>query len=316
MDSLSTVGLIASARDWADRALRAYVDEDHPVTLAFAAISLEHLAKATLCAQSPALLAVQGGRSYDSLLHLVGFGKAAGSPRPRTIGAEEALRRVRTFAPGLRVTAERLTALLEVRNGVLHAGLLSAEEERALLTDYVRASDALFEVLGVAAQDRWGEHADLVGRLVSASTQGVEHEVDRRIAAAKATFAELLEYLPEDARAAAFMARADRVGVYGVRDADRIIRYPCPACEQTAYVSGTTSVEWAYDRDLADLSKPALPIGMVRFSPDGLACGVCDLDLDAAEQVPGRRHPGVVGPTSRVARPSRPPRRVEARRVT
>jgi hypothetical protein len=48
--------LLASAKDFADRALRAYLEDDARITLTNAAFSMEHLSKAYLYSLHPALL--------------------------------------------------------------------------------------------------------------------------------------------------------------------------------------------------------------------------------------------------------------------
>jgi hypothetical protein len=74
--------LIASAQDFAGRALKAYTEGDTRVILVNAAFSLEHLSKAYLSDLHPALLAEAKKDPPDSLLHLVGLGGKARSPFP------------------------------------------------------------------------------------------------------------------------------------------------------------------------------------------------------------------------------------------
>jgi hypothetical protein len=64
--------LLESARDFAERALNACLEDDTRVILANAAFSLEHLCKAYLYGMHPALLMELRNGQLDSLLHLVG----------------------------------------------------------------------------------------------------------------------------------------------------------------------------------------------------------------------------------------------------
>jgi hypothetical protein len=66
--------LLESARDFAELALNAYVEDDTRVILAKAAFSLEHLCKAYLYGMHPALLMELRNGQLDSLLYLVGHG--------------------------------------------------------------------------------------------------------------------------------------------------------------------------------------------------------------------------------------------------
>ena len=77
---VTTIGrdqLLESAKDFADRSLRAYMDSDSRVILQNAAISMEHLSKAYLASLSPVLLMEIKNGQLDSLLHLAGLGEKA-----------------------------------------------------------------------------------------------------------------------------------------------------------------------------------------------------------------------------------------------
>lgn len=123
--------LLESAEDFADRALRAYVEGDRRVILQNAAISMGHLSKAYLADLNPALLVELQRDKFDSLLHLVGLGdKARKAKYPRTISAREALARVEQLLPGLTAPKDELGDLINVRDGVIHVGYLAEANAR------------------------------------------------------------------------------------------------------------------------------------------------------------------------------------------
>jgi hypothetical protein len=245
--------LLESARDFAERALNAYVEDDTRVILANAAFSLEHLCKAYLHGMHPALLIELRNGQLDSLLHLVGHGDRARKARPpRTISGREALARVEHVLPNLNVPQELLAQLIDVRDGMVHVGFMSSSGIGELLTAFLQFSDQLHDELGSERQGRWGEHAELAEALIARAQSQTEQETHRRIATARARFARFAE-IPVSDLASDVAARAAEA------DASSDIRKAvyCVAC---GYPVPRLSGRMWMDRPAADIDDPELPL--------------------------------------------------------
>ncbi|WP_343955354.1 hypothetical protein, partial [Nonomuraea longicatena] len=157
---------VASAQDFARRALDAYLDDDARVILINAALSLEHLSKAYLFDKHPALLVELRNGNFDSLLHLTGLGASARKLKePRTISAREALTRIDQLMP-VRTPKPLLEQLIDVRDGVVHAGYLSPANTREVLAAFLRFSNELYDEIKLEEPLRWSSHAELAASLI------------------------------------------------------------------------------------------------------------------------------------------------------
>jgi hypothetical protein len=281
--------LLESARDFAGRALNAYVEDDIRVVLAHAAFSLEHLCKAYLCGMHPALLMELRNGQLESLLYLVGHGGRPDSLR--TIGGREALARVERVLPDLNVPGESLKQLIDVRDGMVHVGFMSSAGIGELLTAFLQFSDELHDALGSERKGRWGEHAELVEALLARAQSQTEQEAHRRIAIARARFARLAEIPVPDlvSDVAARAAEADASG--DIRKAAY-----CRAC---GYLSPHVPGRMWMERSTTDADKPELvPVAAGDFASPGLRpypiwwigegfqCPECGLTLDAKHLEP------------------------------
>ena len=192
--------LLNGARYHADAALTAYSNQDERAILFNAAISMEQLSKALLFSMHPALLAEVNNGKFDSLLHLTGFGhKADRLSVPKTIGAKAALIRVRQIMD-VKTPKTALDQLIDVRDGVLHAGLLDAKSTRELLTAFLRYAEELYDALEERqawGDDRWSRWDQLVASLITQSLTEVEHEITRKIEAARANHRAFMDQVPE-----------------------------------------------------------------------------------------------------------------------
>lgn len=215
MAAIDQQQLLESARDFAERALNAYVEDDARVILANAAFSLEHLCKAYLYGMHPALLMELRNGQLDSLLYLVGHGGRARTPGSlRTISGREALARVEYVLPNLKMPRKLLAQLIDVRDGMVHVGFMSSSSIGELLTAFLQFSDGLHDALDSERDGRWGEHAELVEALIARAQSQTEQEAHRRIAIARDRFARLAEIPVPDlvSDVAARAAEADASG--------------------------------------------------------------------------------------------------------
>ncbi|WP_345360588.1 hypothetical protein [Actinoallomurus liliacearum] len=283
--------LLESVRDFAERALNAYLEDDTRVILTNAAFSLEHLCKAYLYGVHPALLVELRNGQLDSLLHLIGHGDRARKPL-RTISGRDALKRVEDLLPNLNVPRESLAQLIDVRDGMVHVGFMSSSGIDELLTAFLQFSDVLHDELGSEREGRWGEHTELVEALLTRARNQIEQEAHRRIAVARARFARLAE-IPVSDLVSAVAARAAEA------DASSDIRKAvyCLACGYAApRLSGRTWME----RTAADTDEPEwVPVSPLHpeswtsrsDSPvwwigEHFECPECELTLDSEHLEP------------------------------
>jgi hypothetical protein len=222
--------LEASAKDFANRSLRAYLHADNRVILMNAACSMEHLGKAFLTGLNPVLLAEIKNGNFDSLLHLSDYSTKAKTPFPRTVGSREVFSRVQYILPGLDVPASPLYRLIDVRDGIIHLGFLSDANTHESLTAFLRYSNALYDELGIPPDERWGEHAGLVESLISQSLTEIEHEVERKIAAAKISNRELMIKIPAMRRGIVMYDRQRTSDYTLLAGEERVETIACPAC--------------------------------------------------------------------------------------
>lgn len=133
--------------------------------LPFCSISWEHLCKAYLYSLDPALI----------------FDPKRG--RLFTIGLGEAQKRIcrRREQPPTDDRRRKLEALADVRNGVLHAAVLDVVDQRALLVEYLGASEELYNERlddGRGIPGRWGEYSSLVSALIAEPSNLAKEQVE------------------------------------------------------------------------------------------------------------------------------------------
>ncbi|MFI6803040.1 hypothetical protein [Streptosporangium canum] len=296
MTSLSREQLLKSARYFADIALNAYTIEDTQSILVNAAFSMEHVSKALLLSMHPTLLMEIRNGQFDSLLHLAGHGtKAIKLEEPRTIGAKEALARVRQVM-NINTAKDPLDRLIEIRDGVVHIGSFSSVRTRELLTAFLRYANEAYDALNVLDEDRWGKRVGLVNTLIVQSLSEIEHEVHRKIEAARNNFRELMEKIPESEQASVADARQAAISpvmydnlATGFNDTKIHAEYTtCPACSHTdAICIGAVQYEYDVPEKIGPMEHIEEHVELVDIylEPRMLRCGVCGLELQEAEEI-------------------------------
>ncbi len=278
--------LYQSATRFAQSGLRAFLEEDSEIFLLHAAIALEHLAKANLAALHGSLVA---GKDFDSLLHTCGLSQHAERPPSvmKTIGTRDALDRSGQLIPELRNIRSSLNLLVEIRNGIVHAGQLELAQEEAvlMLIPFLRACDYLLASLTLANRESfWQDLLDMVDVRLSESAKAAERSATDSVAAARLRFQNRFGAMAATARAAVIASIEQS---YDPRRYEEAV-HACPACEHLALVSGSHNVDWKpeyeYDRLTGeDYVIDAYPV--VTFLPGTLECRICDLVLDGEEQL-------------------------------
>lgn len=296
--NLTRDSLVESAQDFSDRALCAYRDGDERVVLVNAAFAMEHLTKAVLVGMNPAFLMEIRNGQFDSLLFLAGYGaKARKLSEPKTIGAKEALARVEQIM-GFKTPRAPLERLIEVRDGVVHMGAFSPAKTREALTTYLRLANEIFDEIEVSPSERWGKHAHLVSKLIEQSLTEVEHEVQRKITAAKSRLGQLMAQIPESEQVTVGDARQALVShVVDPATVERALRnglslhtgfFSCPACRHTrATRVSVIEEEYGLPDDLGPMDHPQEHFAFVGWYLRAveLICGSCGLSLKGGDEL-------------------------------
>ncbi|HEU4426546.1 MAG TPA: hypothetical protein VFR67_28755, partial [Pilimelia sp.] len=256
------------------RGLDAFGGDDADVDIAVhhAGVALEHLLKAFLVAQHPAL--VVDGRHLDSLLHAVGLGAQAKTPlsRVRTIGLEQAYERCRLLLKQKLVADEKqFVVVAEGRNGVAHLGIHERSEAEAALAMCFRVADIVLEALSEDPAAYWGGYKELHDQLQSASATRVRVLNEAKTAAAQKAFKSRFGGL--DAEGWTVVQKAlIAVDPFPTSDTEPAT---CPACGQQGWLAGDKRVEYQYDQDGGG--------AVVVLDADAFECPFCRLELDVVE---------------------------------
>jgi hypothetical protein len=301
--STSTLHLdqfVSAAQRFSGIALTAYTKGEFELVLMNAAIAMENLSKALLFATNPAFLVELHTKQFDALLFLTGHGHKATKLRtPRTIGAKEALARVRQLIE-IKTPKEPLDRLIEIRDGALHTGSFGPTSTRELLTYALRYVNEIYdglENLQAWCDDRWGEHTDLVDTLVKQSWTDVQHEVNRKVTAARARLRELMDQIPGDLeRHAVAEARQDTVSHLagrplgrnedGLQISGELLH--CPACNYPgALCLGVVLHEYDLPEKLGPMDRIEEVASLVDVYIESrvLTCRVCGIDLAGADEL-------------------------------
>lgn len=115
--------LLTKSSEWAQKAIRSYLDGQYENFLVNAGIAFELLGKAFLAGIHPSLIV---DKDFDSLLQVCGAGghskKAPGNIR--TIGAKDVISRISQILPQLISYEQELGFLADMRNGAVHIGVI------------------------------------------------------------------------------------------------------------------------------------------------------------------------------------------------
>jgi hypothetical protein len=236
-DPFSVEAFSSGARDLALSALEAHHAGNRRRVPIDAGTAPEHLAKACLARQSPALLAeLKGEAGVTSLIGLLRIDGAGTAPVIRTIGLSEALSRLARFVKP-KAYREDLQTLADVRNGVVHAAEDADVEER-ILTALVQHTDTLLADLQCDRRDFWNGQLAVVDALLKDAIDKVAHRVAVRLAAAEAKaesrYAAEGEAVIKAIRA--FSSSQPRTGNQQF--------LPCPACDYHGTSTGWHDIRW------------------------------------------------------------------------
>ncbi len=279
---------MTSAQTFGRSGLRALAAGDAAVFMLHAGTALEHLSKSLLASLHGSLIASL--KDFDSLLHLSGLSKHAGTKpsEMRTITLLEALERAGQIVPELGNLKTSLRPLVDGRNGVAHAALVDPDAAEHVAAPFLRACDLLLAAMERERAEFWGDLLEVVDAREAASAEAAKIRALERLAAARAAFEVRYGSLSASGRDALLLAIA---GSYAPEKYEQTL-LDCPACATRALVEGTINVDWEPDWDHAD--GESYIVGAypeVTIFPQRLECRACGLRLEgeaelAAAQVP------------------------------
>jgi hypothetical protein len=197
----------------------------------------------------------------------------------------DALRRVGQVLPAIENMKPSLLLLVDVRNGVAHAGVLESGADEDALVPFIRACDHLLSSVPNADRDEmWGDFVSIVDARLSDSAKAAELIVADALTTARLAF---------DARYASLEAAVREGVLSSITNSYDVTKYEqalvaCPACGREAITHGGYEVEWEADWDVEGSHGDAYVAGVypvVTYSPGYLDCRVCGLELDGEEQL-------------------------------
>lgn len=283
--------LVDSAARWMDDALKAWTVDDYARVAVLAPLAVEHLGKAVLWRQSPALVVPLAAEAEASLLILT-TKPDLGNPKLRTVGLATLLTRLEQLLGGLPIDAKRRQRMVAIRNGAMHVGF--PVQSRHVLIDALAVCGALLERLGEDSRAFYGDYYSSARGLLDAQRSEVGHRVAANLARARSHLKDLKERLGEpmfeettdrlqELAAVALDPNDYGADFWGV-DAD------CPVCGSKGRLFGRVDVEPDVDFDVEPLgggeyeTVPVVGWAVVLF-PQAFACHVCRLTLHGPEEL-------------------------------
>ncbi|WP_182908060.1 hypothetical protein [Microbispora sp. H13382] len=271
-------GFVAKAQLYFTRA-KEYPRAEDDVMALWLLLGLEFLLRAPLAKISPTLLA--DPQSGDAIMHAAGYPIRSDGGTPKSIQAKTVIIRLGAVIPEF--TKERqddANFLIGLRNEELHSSESPLAIEIAKwLPHFTRVVEIIGAHLELDPADLVGDEIMDLGReLVNEADKKIEHEVNKRIEAAKVFFARL-KPSEIDARRG---ARPKQITLFGE---EPLIPHPdwpidCPACKEEKIPLKLRPVRWTNERlENDEICREVVYIAI------GLSCPICDLELAGTAEI-------------------------------
>jgi hypothetical protein len=269
---MAFAGLLPGARTFARSAMDSHANHDEEVFLLHAGVSIERLAKAVLAKRSPFFLMEMKG-SDDALFQFAGLEQAT---KIRTIGAAQAIKRLKRLGVLPQAPDPDLDELIELRNGVAHL-IPTHDGSFDGLTVFVRTTKTLLSALGDhGAKWYWGPHHRLAQVTLDEATEKATRRVRQLVEQARYRLTERTRGLPPAAQEAYVEARSIRTAEIGTNVRSVLLPHKCPACRHHGALVTGPPVLIRQDR-------PGEAI------PHAFMCRVCGLRLGTPEDLAAAR---------------------------
>ncbi|MFE4991437.1 hypothetical protein ACFRH4_08805 [Streptomyces mirabilis] len=261
-------GLFQGAKKFAHSALDAHANNDEEVFLLHAGVSIERLAKAVLAKKSPFFLMEMKGND-DALFQIAGLEQAT---KIRTIGATQAIVRLKRLGILPQAKDPDLDELIELRNGVAHL-LASHDGSFDGLTVFAKTTTTLLDAWGkYGAEQYWGPHHGLVELTLNEAGEKAARHFSRLIEQARYRLAQRTKDFPPATMKAYVEENSHRRPLTWPESRSVSLPRKCPACRNFAALFTSAPV-------LIKRGSPA------EAFPKRLFCLVCHLDLRTAEDL-------------------------------
>lgn len=285
-ESLSCESFLEGSKKAAHRAMDDHGRREFDEFALHAGVAVEKLAKAVLVSKNPMYLVEMRNNNTDMLLYFGGDLAEIGLDKVRTVGAKEAvgrLRRMKVLLPD-----EKLDLLIELRNGAAHTSPDSTVA-KGMISPLASTIETLLNVLAKPLNEFWGRWTDAVGNAVDEQEDQVFRDVQLRITQARHAFEDRFVGLPAEVREGALKAPQPRKEEWfarpmEIRDGDRLVLKAsggdCPACggqglltfEPTRYTATETM-----------------------FSPNGFGCYLCTFEVSGRDEMAALRKANTPG---------------------
>ncbi|MER5666675.1 hypothetical protein [Streptomyces mirabilis] len=272
-ESLSYESFFEGANRSTQKAMDDHANREFDEFALHSGVAVERLAKAALVRVSPLYLVEMRNNNTDMLLYF-GGGLELPSDKVRTIGAKDALARLRKLQ--ILPADSQLDTLIDMRNGVAHAS--GGEGAKFLLPTFARAVEQILGHLGESSERFWRHWASAVRMGLNERESEVTREVHLRIRQARHRFDERFVGLPEGARdlvvGAPQRGQGMEIGPMTLPDGTEITimvaSVTCPACGGLASVT------------MSPTSQSNTGVTLV---PDAYLCPICRLELNNYEEI-------------------------------
>lgn len=278
----TSLSLLASSQRFSQSATAAYAAEQWDVFYLHLATAVEQLVKAALADAHPSFIA-DPNATFDSLLHLAGFGKRAKTPETvgvvRTITITQALERVPRLIDNYRQPGPLVRVLLDTRNAIVHIGHDPKAKGDAILAGVARFVTPLLAALQLEPDLYWGESWPMVHEHDQRRLSELEALFIRRVQAAKDNYRHRTEGM-DDAARAAFIAAVETTSA---SESFELVPAECPACGNQGALVGDATPEWEPDWDYGDGQAyvAGTYISSIELTGHAFDCRACNLSLDA-----------------------------------
>jgi rubredoxin len=175
--------------------------------------------------------------------------------------------------PKLNSFLKELGLLAELRNGIIHLGLIPQADARNILIAYAKAIEILSRIGGLDLATFFQDFASVVQVHLDESVAEVNKIVTEKVVKARNDFERRYENFSDTERKAVFASLASTLAL-PQHEAELI---DCPVCKQQGFLSGQFDVEWDVDYDNEGYPERANPT--VTLIGDSFFCPVCGLEL-------------------------------------
>ncbi|MEU8061742.1 hypothetical protein [Microbispora bryophytorum] len=273
-------GFIGKAKLYFTRAEEHPRADDDEMAL-WLLLGLEFLLRAPLAKISPTLLA--DPQSGESIMHAAGYPLKSDGNQPKSIQAKTVIIRLGAIIPAfIKERQEDANFLIGLRNEELHSSDSSLAVDIAKwLPHFTRVIEVISTHLGLDPADLVGDSLMELGReLVDKEDKRLEHEVQKRIEAAKAFFSHLK---PEEIEARQAARPRHNLVVGG--KSEPVVSYPdwpinCPACGENKIPLKLRPIRATNERlEDDEICRDVICIAT------GLSCPICDLELTSTAEI-------------------------------